>query len=242
MSTGSSWITIRDMEVEIVYKDIKNLHIAVYPPDGRVRVSAPASFDDDRVRLAVIQRLSWINRERHKLASAPRQSLREMITGESHYLWGRRYRLKVIERPGTAHFEPDGNDLRYYVPADTLAGKRREHLDQWYRQQLRTALPDLISTWEQALNVEVPKWSIRRMKTKWGSCNRQTRHIWFNVELAKKHPDCLEYVLVHELTHYFERHHNQRFTHLMDTYLPDWRSRRDQLNTAPLRAEEWAGC
>lgn len=239
MSTGSSWITIRGMKVEIVYKDIKNLHIAVYPPDGRVRVSAPMSFDDDRVRLAVIQRLSWINRERHKLTSAPRQSLREMITGESHYLWGRRYRLQVIERPGTAHFEPDGKDLRYYVPADTPAAKRREHLDQWYRQQLRIALPDLISAWEQALKIEVPKWSIRRMKTKWGSCNRETRHIWFNVELAKKHPDCLEYVLVHEMIHYFERHHNQRFTHLMDTHLPDWRSRRDQLNTAPLRNEMW---
>lgn len=240
MSTDSSWITIRGMDIEIVYKNIKNLHIAVYPPAGRVRVAAPTGFDDDRVRLAVIQRLTWIRRERRKLESAPRQSVREMLTGESHYLWGRRYRLKVIERPGTAHFEHDGNDLRYYAPADTSAAQRREHLDRWYRQQLRTALPGLITTWEHELNVEVPKWSIRRMKTKWGSCNRESRHIWFNVELAKKHPDSLEYVLVHEMTHYFERHHNQRFAQLMDAHLPDWRSRRDQLNTAPLRAETWS--
>src|SRR5699024_1244959 len=152
---------------------------------------------------------------------------------------GRRYRLKITERPGAAHFEPEGHYLRYYLPAETSATKRREHLDQWYRQQLRTVLSDLVSTWEQHLQVEVPKWSIRRMKTKWGSCNRETRHIWFNVELAKKPIECLEYVLVHEMTHYFERHHNQRFTHLMDTHLPDWRRRRDQLNTAPLRDETW---
>lgn len=239
MNTGSSLITIRDMDIEIVYKNIKNLHIAVYPPDGRIRVAAPASFNDDWVRLAVIHRLSWIRRERTKLESAPRQSQREMVTGESHYLWGRRYRLKVIERPGTVHFESDGDDLRYYVPAETSATKRREHLDQWYRQQLRMVLPALLTTWEAKLNVEVPKWSIRRMKTKWGSCNRETRHIWFNVELAKKHPDCLEYVLVHEMLHYFERHHNERFIQLMDSHLPDWRSRRAQLNSEPLRAEDW---
>ncbi|KHJ74243.1 M48 family metallopeptidase [Rhodococcus sp. Chr-9] len=239
MSTANAYLTIRGIDIDVIYKDIKNLHIGVYPPLGRVRVAAPSRLDDDQVRLAVIQRLPWIKRQRDKLRSAERQSEREMVTGESHYVWGIRRRLKVVERPGRAHFEVDGERLVLYVPADTSAEKRRAYLDKWYRDQLCQAIPDLIAKWEQSLDVTVPKWTIRRMKTKWGSCNRETRHIWFNVELAKKHPDCLEYIVVHEMTHYFERNHGERFTSLMDQHLPDWRSRREQLNAAPLGAEEW---
>ena len=240
MSTASAYLSIRGIDVDVIYKDIKNLHIGVYPPLGRVRVAAPRRLDDDQVRLAVIQRLPWIKRQREQLKAAPRQSEREMTTGESHYIWGVRKRLKVVERPGRAHFEPEGDRLVLYVPAGTDAEKRRSYLDQWYREQLRNALPDLITTWEDKLGVAVPKWSIRRMKTKWGSCNRETRHIWFNVELAKKHPDCLEYIVVHEMTHYFERNHGERFTALMGHHLPDWQVRRDMLNAAPLANEDWA--
>ncbi|MDV6291474.1 M48 family metallopeptidase [Rhodococcus aetherivorans] len=241
MSTANAYLTVRGIDIDVIYKDIKNLHIGVYPPMGRVRVAAPTRLDDDQVRLAVIQRLPWIKRQRDKLRSAERQSEREMVTGESHYVWGVRRRLKVVERAGRAHFEIDGERLVLYVPADTSIEKRRDYLDKWYRDQLRQAIPELISKWEQALDVSVPKWTIRRMKTKWGSCNRETRHLWFNAELAKKHPDCLEYIIVHEMTHYFERNHGERFTSLMDQYLPDWRSRREQLNMAPLGAEEWPG-
>ena len=241
MSTANAHLTIRGIDIDVIYKDIKNLHIGVYPPLGRVRVAAPNRLDDDQVRLAVIQRLPWIKRQRDKLRSAERQSEREMVTGESHYVWGVRRRLKVVERPGRAHFEIDGERLVLYVPADTSADKRRIYLDRWYRDQLREVIPELITRWEQTLDVTVPKWTIRRMKTKWGSCNRETRHIWFNVELAKKHPDCLEYIVVHEMTHYFERNHGERFTSLMDQHLANWRSRRDQLNAAPLGAEEWPG-
>lgn len=240
MSTANAYLTVRGIDVDVIYKDIKNLHIGVYPPLGRVRVAAPNRLDDDQVRLAVIQRLPWIKRQRDKLRSAERQSEREMITGESHYVWGIRRRLKVVERPGRAHFEIDGERLVLYMPADTPPDKRRIYLDQWYRDQLRQEIPDLIAKWEQTLDVTVPKWTIRRMKTKWGSCNRETRHIWFNAELAKKHPGCLEYIVVHEMTHYFERNHGERFTSLMDQYLPDWRRRREQLNAAPLGAEEWS--
>ena len=240
MSTANAYLTVRGIDIDGIYKDIKNLHIGVYPPLGRVRVAAPNRLDDDQVRLAVIQRLPWIKRQRDKLRSAERQSEREMITGESHYVWGIRRRLKVVERPGRAHFEIDGERLVLYVPADTPPDKRRIYLDQWYRDQLRQEIPDLIAKWEQTLDVTVPKWTIRRMKTKWGSCNRETRHIWFNAELAKKHPGCLEYIVVHEMTHYFERNHGERFTSLMDQYLPDWRRRREQLNAAPLGAEEWS--
>ncbi|MGN7131913.1 M48 family metallopeptidase [Rhodococcoides corynebacterioides] len=241
MSTANAYLTVRGIDIDVIYKDIKNLHIGVYPPLGRVRVAAPNRLDDDQVRLAVIQRLPWIKRQRDKLRSAERQSEREMITGESHYVWGIRRRLKVVERPGRAHFEIDGERLVLYVPADTPPDKRRIYLDQWYRDQLRQEIPDLIAKWEQTLDVTVPKWTIRRMKTKWGSCNRETRHIWFNAELAKKHPGCLEYIVVHEMTHYFERNHGERFTSLMDQHLPDWRSRRDRLNESPLSDEQWKG-
>lgn len=240
MSTTSAYLTVRGIDIDVIYKDIKNLHIGVYPPLGRVRVSAPERLDDEQVRLAVIQRLSWIKKQREELRAAPRQTEREMITGESHYAWGVRKRLKVIERPGRTHIEEDGDRLLLYSPAGTSPDKRRQHLEQWYREQLRLAIPALIAKWETQLDVTVPKWSIRRMKTKWGSCNRETRHLWFNVELAKKHPDCLEYVVVHEMAHYFERNHGERFVKLMDGYLPDWRSRRDLLNHAPLGHREWS--
>lgn len=239
MNTANVSLTVRGIDIDVIYKDIKNLHIGVYPPMGRVRVAAPSRLGDDQVRLAVIQRLPWIKRQRDKLRSAERQSEREMLTGESHYVWGVRRRLKVVERPGRAHFEIDGERLVFYVPADTSAEKRRAYLDKWHRDQLRQKVPDLIAKWEEVLDVTVPKWTIRRMKTKWGSCNRETRHIWFNVELAKKHPNCLEYIVVHEMTHYFERSHGERFTSLMDQHLPDWRSRRELLNSAPLGAADW---
>ncbi|XKK40083.1 M48 family metallopeptidase [Nocardiopsis sp. ARC36] len=222
-----------------MYKDIKNLHIGVYPPLGRVRVAAPLRFDDDRVRLAVIQRLPWIKRQREQLRSADRQTTREMVPGETHYVWGARRRLKVMERPGRAHFEEDGDRLMLYAPNGTSAERRRELLDQWYREQLRRVVPDLIAKWMPMMDVSVPRWSIKRMKTKWGSCNRETGHIWFNVELTKKHPDCLEYVVVHEMTHLLERNHGARFTKLMDKFMPNWRSLRDQLNSAPLAQEHW---
>ncbi len=241
MSTASTRFAVRGIDVDVVYKDIKNLHIGVYPPMGRVRVAAPQQLDDDQVRLAVIQRLPWIKRQQDQLRAAQRQSVREMVSGESHYVWGVRRRLKVIERPGRPHVEIDGDRMLLYVPAGTSEERRRDLLDQWSRQQLRQAIPALIERWEPKLGVSVPWWGIRRMKTKWGSCNRETHRLWFNSELAKKHPECLEYVVVHEMVHYLERGHGQRFTQLLDSFLPNWRSRRDGLNAAPLSDELWAG-
>ena len=234
MSTSSAYLTVSGIDVDVVYKSIKNLHIGVYPPMGRVRVAAPEVLDDEQVRLAVVNRLPWIKRQREQLQAAERQTRREMVTGESHYVWGSRLRLKMIERPGRAHIEIDGDRLLLYAPKGTGADNRRALIDRWYRDQLREAIPALISKWERSMRVNVPKWSIRRMKTKWGSCNRETGHIWFNVELAKKHPDCLEYLIVHE------RGHGERFTKLMDKNLPDWRARRDVLNESPLAHEVWS--
>jgi predicted metal-dependent hydrolase len=239
MSTANAYLTVRGINVDVVYKDIKNLHIGVYPPVGRVRVAAPKRLGEEQIRLAVIQRLPWIKRQRRQLQDAARQSPREMVTGESHFVWGNRHRLKIIERPGRAHVEVDGDRLLMYVPEGTGTDARIKLLQDWQRKQLRLAIQPLIARWEPIIGREVPRWSVRRMKTKWGSCNRETGHIWFNLELAKKHPLCLEYIVVHEMAHLIERNHGERFTKLMDGFLSDWRSRRDMLNSAPLAAEEW---
>ncbi|WP_281711651.1 M48 family metallopeptidase, partial [Dermacoccus nishinomiyaensis] len=197
------------------------------------------SFEEEQGITVAVQTVA--NEQlRQQFKDAERQSEREMVAGESHYVWGNRYRLKTIERPGGTHFEIDGDRLVLYIPPGRDSAQRRTALDRWYREQLRHVLPDVIATWEDKLGLSVPKWSIRRMKTKWGSCNRETRHIWFNTELAKKHPDCVEYIVVHEMTHYLERGHGERFTKLMDRELPDWRSRRERLNREPL-AEDTRG-
>jgi len=239
MSTASAYLTVRGINVDVVYKDIKNLHIGVYPPVGRVRVAAPERLDDEQIRLAVIQRLPWIKRQRKQLQDAGRQSPREMVTGESHYVWGVRTRLKVIERPGRAHIEVDADRLLMYVQADTNVENRTKLLQDWQRKQLKVAVPPLIDRWSPIIGQQVSRWSVRRMKTKWGSCKRETGHIWFNLELTKKHPLCLEYIVVHEMAHLVEANHGERFIKLMDGFMSDWRSRRDELNRAPLAAEDW---
>lgn len=239
MSTAGGYLTVRGIDVDVVYKDIKHLHIGVYPPAGRVRVAAPKRLREEHIRHAIIQRLPWIERRRKQMQDATRQSSREMVSGESHYVWGVRHRLKVVRRPGRAHVELDGERLLLYVPEGTDTDARLKLLRDWRRAQLRAAIPALIATWEPAVGRTVTRWSIQRMKTKWGSCNRETGHIRFNLELAKKHPRCLEYIVVHELTHLLERGHGERFTKLMDGFLPDWRSRRDELNSAPLTDERW---
>ncbi len=239
MSTASAYLTVAGINVDVVYKDIKNLHIGVYPPVGRVRVAAPRRLDDDQVRLALVKRLPWIRAQRDRLQRAERQSQREMVPGESHYVWGSRYRLKLVERGGRPHVELDGDRLVLYVSEDTSIEGRRELLDRWYRARLREAVANIIVEWEPRIGVRVSRWTIRRMKTKWGSCNRETGHISFNLELAKKHPEGLEYIAVHEMTHLLERGHGRRFTGLMDGFMPDWRARRDQLNGSPLVSEEW---
>jgi predicted metal-dependent hydrolase len=240
MSTGSAYLTVAGIGVDVVYKDIKNLHIAVYPPVGRVRVAAPRRLGEEQVRLALVRRLPWIRLQRQRLQAAERQSQREMVTGESHYAWGMRHRLRVVERGGRGHVEVDGSRLLLYAPPGSSTEQRRGLLDRWYRQQLREAIPGVIANWEERMGVEIRRWTIRRMKTKWGSCNRESGDIWFNVELAKKHPESLEYVAVHEMTHLLERGHGQRFIELMDCFMPNWKARRDALNSSPLVHEEWS--
>jgi len=237
----SSTIEVSGIRVEVVRKPIKNLHLSVHPPDGRVRVSAPSRIDDEAVRLAVISKLRWIRRHQQTFADQPRQSRREMVSGESHYLMGRRYRLNVLEHSGPNRIRRTGNvELTLHVRPGTDRDKREQVLNDWYRQHTKSLLPDLIARWQPIIGVQVHDWGIKKMKTRWGSCNTRDRRVWLNLELAKRPLHCLEYVLVHEMVHLLERHHNDHFKSLMDQFLPQWRSYQDELNKVPLAHEEWA--
>lgn len=240
MGIGRAELSVDGVDVSVTYKDIKNLHIRVHPPAGQVRVSAPRHVGEDVVRLAVVERLGWIRKHQDRLRLADRQSQREMVTGESHYAWGVPLRLTVVDRPGRAHVETDADQLILYVPPALGAEGRRAVLHNWQREQLRAAIPVLLAEWEPVVGRSVNEWGIRRMKTRWGSCNPLAARIWLNLELARRHPDCLEYVVVHELTHLRERGHGERFKRLMDGYLPEWRARRRQLNAVPLASDNWS--
>jgi predicted metal-dependent hydrolase len=226
--------------VEVVRKAIKNLHLGVYPPHGRVRVAAPITVSDEAVRLAVIGKLAWIKRQQAKFEGQLRQSKREMVNGESHYFLGKRYRLRVIEHRGAGKVVLHNKALiDLYVRPGTTAEQREKILHRWYREQLKTMIPPLLQKWQLVLGVEVADWGIKRMKTKWGACNVDARRIWINLELAKKPIQCLEYILAHELVHLIERHHNDRFIEIMDRNMPQWLLFREELNQAPLGYDRW---
>lgn len=241
MSIESRNITVSGLTVEVVRKPIKNLHLGVYPPQGRVRVAAPLAVDDEAVRLAVVGKLGWIKRQRAKFQAQPRQSQRRMVSGESHYFLGQRYRLRVHESSGTAlHVSLRGKAcMDLFVRPETTVERREQVLQDFYRAELKRLVPELLEKWQPKLGVEVRAWGIKRMKTKWGTCNIEARRIWLNLELAKKPVQCLEYILVHELAHLHERHHNARFISLLDQHLPQWGQLRELLNNSHLAEERW---
>jgi len=240
VTTERQQIEVRGIAVEVVRKEIKHLHVGVYPPQGRVRVAAPLRLDDEAVRLAVVSRLGWIRRKRDGFEQQDRQSQRELVTGESHYFLGRRYLLDVVEhegRPGV-HLA-DNTTMRLQVRPGADRDARDRFLQRWYRRRLRERIPGLVAKWEPKVGGRVADVHIKRMKTRWGSCNAEARRIWLNLELAKKPVACLEYILVHEMVHLIERQHTERFRELMDGLMPSWRICRDELNRAPLAHEQW---
>jgi predicted metal-dependent hydrolase len=240
VSTKRHRIEVRGLPIEVVRKDIKNLHVGVYPPSGRVRVAAPLRLGDDAVRLAVISRLGWIRRQQADFEQQDRQSQRELATGESHYVHGRRYRLDVIEHDGPPSVcLPNNTTMELRVRPEANRDEREAALQQWYRRRLRAQIPPLLAKWETKVGVKAAEVRIKRMKTRWGSCNATVGRIWLNLELAKKPASCLEYILVHEMVHIVERRHNERFRELMDMLMPTWRLCREELNRAPLAHEEW---
>ena len=241
MNTEQTEITVSGLEVQVIRKAIKNLHLGVYPPNGRVRVAAPLRVSNEAVRLAVVGKLGWIRRQRSKFQEQTRESQREMVSGESHYFLGRRYRLRVIDHEGAGRVVVrNRRTLELHVRRQSGQVERERVLQRWYREQLRELIPPLLTKWAVILGVQPAAWGIKRMKTKWGACNENTKRIWLNLELAKKPAQCLEYIVVHEMTHLLERHHNDRFISLMDQHLPHWRWHRQELNAAPLAHDTWS--
>ena len=228
-----------DIAVDVVLKDIKNVHLSVYPPTGRVRISAPKHMSVDTIRVFAVSKLDWIKQQQKKLREQERESRREYLDRESHYVWGRRYLLKPVEEDATPDVQVRPGTMLLRVRPGAGEQTREAVVAAWYRQTLKTAAQPMIDVWERRLSVSVQRLFVQRMRTKWGSCNPSARSIRLNTELAKKPRECLEYVVVHEMVHLIERHHTERFRQHMDRFMPHWRQYRDELNRAPLAHADW---
>ena len=232
-------IELGDITLDVVRKDIKNVHLSVYPPTGRVRISAPARMSLDTIRLFAISKLGWIRQQQKKLREQERETQREYLDRESHYVWGRRFLLKVVEEDAAPSVQAHHGTLLLSVRPGADDDTKEAVVAGWYRQLLKTAVPPLIETWEPRLKVTVSGFYVQQMKTKWGSCNAAARTIRLNTELAKKPKECLEYIVVHEMVHLIEPTHGPRFVALMDRFMPNWRDTRELLNRLPARHERW---
>jgi predicted metal-dependent hydrolase len=232
-------IELGEIAVEVVKKDIKNIHLSVYPPAGRVRISAPLRMNLNTIRLFAISKLGWIKQQRRRLLEQERETPREYLDRESHSVWGRRYLLKVTESDQAPQVELRHNQMHLRVRPGATDEKKHAIVEEWYRTQLRQATPPLIAKWERLMGVEVERFFVQRMKTKWGSCNPVSSSIRLNTDLAKKPRQCLEYIVVHEMAHLLEHTHNDRFTNLMEKFMPQWRVLRTELNRLPVRHDDW---
>ncbi len=234
-----SQIKLGDIAVDVVLKDIKNVHLSVHPPTGRVRISAPSRMKMDTIRVFAISKLAWIRQQQKKLREQEREAPREYLERESHYVWGKRYLLNVTERDVAPALALEHNRMVLTVRAETDEAAREAIFAQWYRDQIKAVVPELIAKWELVLGVAVNRVFVRQMKTKWGSCNPRARTIRLNTELAKKPKDCLEYIVLHEVVHFIEPTHNARFVALMDRFMPKWQFCRQRLNRLPVRHADW---
>jgi len=234
-------ITIGDINIDIIKKNIKNLHLSVHPPDGRVRIAVPNKMNDDAIRIFAISKLTWIKKQRSKFQAQERQSEREFVSGESHYYQGMRYLLNIIYTNKKQKVEIRNQKyLDLYVREDATQKQREKVLMEWYRSQLKLQIPKIIEKWEKIIGVKVDSWGVKLMKTKWGTCNPSTKRIWINLELAKKNPRCLEYIVVHEMVHLLERHHNERFNKYMEQFIPNWKEIKEELNTLIFESSKWS--
>lgn len=233
-------IELGEISVDVVLKDIKNVHLSVHPPTGRVRISAPRRMSLDTIRIFAISKLDWIKQQQTKLREQERETPRDYVDRESHYVWGKRYLLAIVESEEPPFIELNHSRMLLRVRPRMDEAKRETLVEAWYRKQLKEAVPPLLARWEPLLCVKAERWFVQRMKTKWGSCNHGARTIRLNTELAKKPPECLEYIVVHELVHLLEPTHNPRFIALMDQFMPKWKFHREALNRLPLRRERWS--
>ncbi|MGD0838565.1 MAG: SprT family zinc-dependent metalloprotease [Polyangia bacterium] len=232
-------LTIGGIGVEVENKAIKNLHLTVHPPQGHVRIVAPERMQLDTIRLYALSKLPWLRRQIAELQAQARETSREYVNRESHFVWASRYLMKVVEQQAAPTIELRKDELVLTIRPGTDQAQRHEILAAWYRAQVRAAVSPLLAKWQRILKVEAQAIFVRQMKTKWGSCNPAKAAIRLNTDLAKKPPACLEYVLVHELAHLIEPTHSDRFRAILSHHLPNWPHLRSQLNRAPLAHEDW---
>lgn len=232
-------LQLGDVVIDVSRKDIKNIHLSVHPPAGSVTIAAPEHMKLETIRLFAISKLPWIRDRRRKLCAQARETPREYIERETHYVWGKRYLLRVIEHDAPPAVELKHRTVVLRLRPNSPTERRKEILEGWYRDQVKNALPAILAKWQPLLRVKADRAFVRRMKTKWGSSNPDRRTVRLNTELARKHPECLEYVVLHELSHFVSRRHDKRFIALLDEHLPHWRTIRDTLNTGPLAHEVW---
>jgi predicted metal-dependent hydrolase len=233
-------LTLGNITVDVVQKDIKNLHLSVYPPNGKVRIAAPLRMKLDTIRIYAISKLAWIKKQQKKLADQQRESPREYLTRESHYFLGKRYLLKVVEESAVPKVELSHKQIILSVRSGADKNKRQEILEKWYRERLKEISQQHINKWQKIMRVSPNDFSIRKMKTKWGTCNIEAKRIWLNLELAKKPEYCIEYIIVHEMVHLLERQHNEKFIAYMDLHLRNWRHIKSELNKLPVSHVDWS--
>ena len=228
-----------DIAADVARKEIKNVHLSVHPPTGRVSISVPSRMSLETIRVFAIAKLGWIRRQQKKLREQERETPREYLDRESHYLWGKRYLLKVTEFDGPSQVELKHSKMLLRVRPGTGKEKIKSIIEAWYREQLKQAVPPLIAKWEPIMRVKVARFFVQRMKTKWGSCSSVTGGIRLNTELAKKPRECLEYIVVHEMVHLLAPTHNRRFVALMEQFMPKWQFYGEVLNRLPVHHERW---
>lgn len=227
-------IQIADISVEIIKKRIKNMHLAVLPPDGKVRVSAPLAMSDDAIAMFIRTRLGWIRKQQAKFETQPRQSKREYVSGETLYVWGRQYFLQVEYSYKGNALVLDGNKAFLTVRKESTTKQREAFVNEWYRGLLKTEVEKFLPKWEKTTGLHCSGWQSKYMTTRWGTCNTNTKKIWLNLQLAKKPIECLEYVILHELTHLRVKNHGSEFIAILDQYMPYWRELKRQLNDSTL--------
>lgn len=232
-------IKLGDIVIDVELKDIKNVHLSVYPPNGRVRLAAPLRMDLDTIRVYAVNKLGWIKKQQEKFQGQIREAPREFLTKESHYYLGARYMLKVQEMDAPPKIILKHNTLEMRVRPDTSVRKRQTLLDEWYRARLKELVPEIITKWEKVMGVAVKEFAVKKMRTRWGTCNPEAGRIWLNLELAKKPFPCIEYIVVHEMVHLLERSHNDTFIAHMNHFLPEWKELRQELNKLPVSHVDW---
>ncbi|MFA6223186.1 MAG: SprT family zinc-dependent metalloprotease [Desulfomonilaceae bacterium] len=235
MKIENDQIIVGDITIDVIKKDIKNLRLRFYHPTGKVRIAAPLKINDDTIRSFCISKLGWIKKQQLKRDGREDQSRSEFVSGEGHYFFGKRHLLTVFTRNAAPRAELHGDTCIYlHVRPGSTLEQREKVMTKWYRLKLQESIPPLIEKWQSVTGVSADNWRIKKMKTRWGTCNRKARRIWLNLELAKRPMDCLEFIIVHELTHLIERRHNDRFKAYMDHFMPLWRVYRDELDNVSI--------